>query len=380
MNKKADGCARFYALKLPSQTTFVMKVELNNDVDFDTLQKALDKALIQFDCFNVKLKEGFFTHEFVRNNSNHIIDNRSSLCFYVDFSKSNNYLFQVFYHKNIIHISFFHSLTDGNGAKRFTEHLINCYYDNSENINALPKISYENSYKKYKTGLSKKLGKNVNFDTEKYLSQPSTNTTLSTYTYMYNIKDILQLAKKYNATLTSFYSAVLAMNLDKENLPVSTLTLPVDLRRRFKSDTTRNFSTSVIIDVKNISKTTSINEATTITSKNLTEALSQDNLQNGLNFACTLEQLPYSAVPNFIKRKALKGDKYKNLVNLSNLGGIAPINENVKNIQFLLPPSNCLVASISMNSYADTLYINVSTCYPKENFDTLDTYIKTLFT
>ncbi len=376
IKKKADGCAQFYALNLPKQTTFVMRIELKHAVDLSRLRKSLNASINLFPNFNLRLKKSFFCYKLFENNSQIYIENSNNPCFEIDFVKSYHHMIYATYFKNIIHLSFFHALTDGIGALKFTKKLIEYYFIENVDLSNQVVFSAENSYRKYKTGLSKKRDYKGIFNSCKHTNILGKHANI--FTYKYRLSEMLRLAKHYNTSLTSLYLASLSLALCRDDLPISSISVPVDLRRRFKSATTNNFSASVNLDVRDINNSTTLNQAISLTSNKLSQTLEKNNLQNELNFACTLEQFPYSIIPNFIKKSLLKTDILKNSVNLSNIGKVHLESNCVQSIQFLLPAPNNIFASISMNSFKDDLYVNVSTYLSKNVFDKFNEQISTL--
>ena len=174
--------------------------------------------------------------------------------------------FRVIAFRNRIAVEFFHSLTDGTGALIFLKSLVAEYLEQKYNI----EIPCENGVVNRKDSPTEEeledcFPKNAGAvpasrkDTNAWhmYGEPQRDGFLNLTCFNLSVKEALEMAHKYNSTLTVFISAVMMkalLNLQNEKNPNVKrqkrikLPIPVNLRQLFPSSTLRNFAMYTVPD------------------------------------------------------------------------------------------------------------------------------------
>ncbi len=246
---------------------FRVSVELKENINPDLLSEALQNILPRFPAFDVRIRKGFFWYYFEKNPNGtpQVMPDINNPCHRVKFKENNGYLFRVYYHANRISTDTFHSLADGHGAAVFllsmtAEYLRLTGADISFNefvLNPKEKVrdsELEDSFRKNADSAAK-----MKLETEKCyhsgdLKLPKHNVNITSGIIDYS--EFSKLIKPLGVTATEYLTALLldihirkqaAENRRQRKICVQ---IPIDLRRRFTSDTLRNFTIClrVVID------------------------------------------------------------------------------------------------------------------------------------
>ena len=127
---KLDNAATIYPSTLSKKyaAMFRLTITLNDKVDENILEEALNNIIDRFPTFRFKLKQGLFWCYFKRIKNKVLVENDyNNPMLRINFKNSNNYMFRVRYYENRIAVEFFHALTDGNGGIKFISTLAGEY-------------------------------------------------------------------------------------------------------------------------------------------------------------------------------------------------------------------------------------------------------------
>ena len=262
MWRRLDNSAKIFPLSASKRysTVFRLSVLLNEDIKPDMLEKAVIRTLEKYKSFKVKMRKGFFWHYLEGNSKQPIIQEENERpCKYIDFNLNNGYLFKVTYFKNKINIDIFHALTDGNSGTIFFREIIYtylemCYPEELKGENrSVRKIEYdtEDSYLKNYDKKSKPNGNDKR--AYKLKGKRIENGAVSVIHQIINLEELKNEAKKYNATITQYLTAVLLYSIYNENYikskskkPIK-ICIPVNLKKYFPSKTISNFFSYITI-------------------------------------------------------------------------------------------------------------------------------------
>ena len=256
-----DNAAKVFPGQNTKTWSNVIRYSINLTVDINPiiLEKALKDILPRFPSMCVKIKRGVFWHYFEHNDNIPIIleDDLKHQCVPIRYADSNDFLFRIFYFKNRLTIEAFHALTDGYGCEIFINTLAAQYLrllgHNISNggsvfdITEKPKKEeLEDSFVKNATKGAKASRSKPNIYHRKGEKLPAFCSHV-TVGYM-PVDKIKELCKKYGATITEFFTAVLIeiyisfqKKEEKKQKEIS-IQVPVNARNQFDSQTLRNFS------------------------------------------------------------------------------------------------------------------------------------------
>ncbi len=256
---KLDNAAKIFPGQNSStwSNVFRMGVQLKNDVDPDTLNKAIEATLKRIPCFNVRIKSGLFWHYFEKNpNALLCRPDVKNYCYRIKFKEDKGFLLRVFYRGKRINLDVYHALSDGYGAAVFLSTLLGEYLrlrGESVSYNSFvldpaeePRLSeVEDSYTRYadsKAPYNRK-DKWVYHAEGTKLPSHMCNYVMGIMSY----SQVREVIKKYGVTATEFFAALLIYIHYKKQLRENKkqreicAQIPVNLRKAFPSETLRNF-------------------------------------------------------------------------------------------------------------------------------------------
>ena len=385
---KLDNAAKIYpaARRKNWSNLFRQSVSLCEDVDVSVLQSALDVAVKRFPTIAARLRKGAFWYYLQQvESAPEIQEEYSYPLVYMSKEEMRRCAFRVIVYRDRIAVEFFHSLTDGTGALVFLKNLVAEYLEQKYHIQipceygildrtALPRDEeMEDSFPKYagNVAASRK-------DTNAWhmYGRPQKDGILNLTCFQIPVKEALELAHKYDATLTVFISAVMMqalLNLQKEKNPNVMrhkrikLLIPVNLRQLFPSNTLRNFAMYTIPELDprlgeytfpEICKVIQHKMGTEITAKHMSTVIAT-NVNDEKNPLVRLIPLP---LKNMVMKAVFDSvGETKSCLSLSNLGQVKVpeiMAGYIKRFDFILGVQAAAPYNCGMLSYGDTIYIN----------------------
>lgn len=106
---KLDNAATIYPSTLSKKyaAMFRLTITLNDKVDENILEEALNNIIDRFPTFRFKLKQGLFWCYFKRIKNKVLVENDyNNPMLRINFKNSNNYMFRVRYYENRIAVEF----------------------------------------------------------------------------------------------------------------------------------------------------------------------------------------------------------------------------------------------------------------------------------
>ena len=385
---RLDNAAKIYpaARRRNWSNVFRQSVTLNEDVDISILKSALDVTVKRFPSIAARLRKGVFWYYLQQVEKAPEITEEQSypLCF-MSKEEMRKCAFRVIAYNDRIAVEFFHSLTDGTGALIFLKTLTAEYLEQKYGIK-IPAQSgvldraqeptdeeLEDCFLKNaaKVAVSRKAT-----NAWKLSGLPSKNGFLTLTCFKLPVNSVLELAHKYNCTLTVFLSAVIMQALiklqeEKVDSPHKRkrikLLIPVNLRPLFPSNTLRNFAlyTTPELDprlgeysLQEICKIVHHKMGAEITPKFMSSMIAT-NVNDEKNPLLRLVPLP---IKNAVMKAVFDSvGERKSCLTFSNLGLVKLpeiMTQYVKRIDFILGVQAAAPYNCGMISYNDTIYIN----------------------
>ena len=312
---------------------FRFSVLLKEKVNKENLQKATDKTLEEFPIYRSILKKGLFWYYLEETNSKGIVkEEKTSPCEKL----STPLLFEVTYYKNKINLEVYHALSDGSGCIPFLENLIYNYlkieYKLKDNT-ILTKTSNDekenDSFSKYYNPQNKMKVKSKE-DAYQLKGKWYPEGKLKIITGSTSTKKLKDLAHQYNTTITGLLISLVIKSMEEllsikdKRRPIS-ITVPIDLRKHFKSETVRNFFNVTNISYKFTTNNPPLEEIIHEVNKELKNSLTKEAINDNMSKLIWLENFfLIRLIPLFIKNKVMKyGYKLtrkKQTMGLSNVG------------------------------------------------------------
>lgn len=379
---KLDNVGKLYSslksLKKPN--VFRFSATMKDDIDELALLEALKETLIIYPFFNVSLKQGLFWYYLEESNIKPTVKKENLPITERIYTSSDDVLYRVNYYKKRINLEVSHIIADGKGVADFFRTLITNYVElkykevvEDKQVSSL-EDKIEDSFDKYYNKV--KIRPTKDGKIYRYNNKKLKNRTRFMEMHM-NVKDVLDLAHKNEATITSLLIGVLIhsikseMKLKQRNQTIK-IDVPVDLRKYFKSDSTKNFFGMTNVTYKFGKNDPTVEEVIKDVTKQLKENLSEEKLSERMNLMIALEKnILMRSIPIVIKDIVLViVDRFilgKATSVLSNVGVVKfdkKVEEYVDDINVLNSTEGFQFVIVS---FKDTLSIGISSVYKSNN-------------
>lgn len=318
---RLDNASKIFPATCSYRDTKVFRLvcELNEPVDPEFLQQALNVTLEGFPLYRSVLRRGIFWYYLERSDIYPKVEIESCpVCAPIYLKDRKNLLFRVFYYNNRINMELFHALSDGTGALWFMQALVHHYliYRYKEVLgDKIPKLNYNaslsekmgDSFGRYYAGESPYKWKAGH---DKKREEPSAfrvNGTRMDENRMKLIegsmsaRDVLELAHKYSTTLTVFLTALFIYSIYKEmpamgkRRPV-VLQVPINLRQFFESVTARNFFSTMNVGYHFGKESTDFKDVIQSVRKSFEREVTEESVNERLNRLMALEKNPFARI------------------------------------------------------------------------------------
>lgn len=380
---RLDNVGKFYSAQAggSAQTVFRYAATLQDDIDPEALQHALNRTVGIFPSFNVSLRSGMFWHYLEQADSLPTVQQENlPVCFGLHVN-ARSVLIRVSYYRARINLEVSHMVSDGRGTLSFFQTLLYAYVQERYGVRGIP-IEYdgsdqqksEDSFDKYyehdKAG-STHAPKVYRLTGWKDTADPTFME------YHLPVKDVLALARANGVSLTSLIIAAVVCAIRTE-MPQRArgrairLDIPVDLRQFFKSATTKNFFGLAFVSYVPGDEDEPVEKVAAQINEQLKFATQAEQLKARMNRMIALEKNPALRISPLLAK-----DLFLNLADritsrettttVSNLGKIR-FDERVASY---LRDINILTSSrglnFVLNSFGDDLSIGISTVFANPN-------------
>ena len=256
--RKLDNAALAFPAVTGKNDTRVFRFycELKEEINEETLQKALDRTLEKYPLFRAVLRKGLFWFYLERRDIPAIVKKETGApCSGLYIPDKKTLLFRVSYHKNRINFEVFHALTDGTGAMHFLMELVKDYLQEAHPEKELPELfpdenitgrdMEEDSFSQYYSSDAprKRESKKPAFQLK---GEKLRQEDMSITEVCIPVKEIHARAKAAGVSITVFLTAALIWAIHEEvpqnqaKKPIG-LMIPVNLRNYFPSRSMANF-------------------------------------------------------------------------------------------------------------------------------------------
>lgn len=365
---------------------FRMACELFEEVDPELLQLALDSTIERFPLYKSVLKRGVFWYYFETSEIHPVVENEiNPVCAPIYRKYERNLLFRLFYYKKRINIEVFHALSDGNGALWFMKTLVYHYLlikHKDSFADKVPELNYsasisekmDDSFIRHYHGWDFKNQIAWDWKKEKFLNAFRIKGTridenrVKVIEAAMSAKAVLEEAHKYDTTLTIFLASLLicsiyqVMPARKKRYPI-VLSVPINLRQFFKSETARNFFSTMNIGYRLRGNSVDLKEVIMSLGASFSRELTEERLNRHLNWLISLERNPLTrVVPLPLKNFSLR---FANMIvdlgitgAISNVGRVSMPSEFDGFIrQFTIIP-NVKRPQMAICTYGDRLVVS----------------------
>lgn len=385
-----DNAAKIYPAAATRRWSNIYRLSatLNEEVDREVLQSALDVTVRRFPSIAVRLCRGVFWYyleEIPR--APKIKDDHAYPLVKMPFDDRNTCAFRVLVYKRRIAVEFFHSLTDGGGGLVFLKTLVAEYISQKYGIeipaergvlDRLESPRDEELCDLFPENCAP-VGSGDRYKTDAYrlLGEYEPDGFCHNVTFIMNSNDLREKSRELGVTVTAFMAAAFTMaciKLQNDDCPNIVkqkevkVQLPVDLRRIFGGQTLRNFAyfTTPGIDPRLGEYT--FEEVADIITRFMQLDITKKSMSAKIHPNVKDEQNPFLKIaPLFLKDIAMKivfslvGERTSTL-SLSNLGIVDipdVMRPYVDHFDFVLGPQSTAPYNAGMLTYDGIARLNV---------------------
>ncbi|MGL5259106.1 MAG: alcohol acetyltransferase [Lachnospiraceae bacterium] len=370
-------------------SVYRLSVLLHVTIDPQLLQQAIDMTLPRFPTYKVSIRKGLFWRYLEPNHrpGPFVQEDVRNFCMPMSFNSNNHYLIRFYYYENKISLEAHHSLGDGTGGMsllhtvtavylRLLGHKISNKYLVLD-INTEPDPSeLEDAYMKYSNASVRPPR-----PSEKTYRVRGTKDEFHTFNVIngiLSVKQVLEVSKKYNATITEYLNAVLLYALLQKQKnefhikekPVR-LAMPVNLRRFFPTKTLRNFITMIYPSIDPRLGDYTFEEIVTHVHNYMKYYINEKFLRGDITTnAATQKNLMIRITPLFIKdfvvktfyRKVQDKNSSAGLTNMGALKVPEDMAPFIKRFDIYMGQPFSSRTNCAIISFNDTLTINFASC------------------
>lgn len=381
--RKLDNAAKIFPSASGGHDTTVFRFycELNEKINPDYLQVALNKAIEQFPIFRTVMKKGLFWYYLEDSLIQPIVEKESKYpCSSIYDKDVKKLLFRVSYYENRINLEVYHVLTDGTGAEEFLKAIVANYLlikyelplkEVNLDFDASNYQKADDSYKKYYEKDKKKNHKGR--FAYKIKASKTFKQELKIIEGEMPCKLVLDKAHEYSATITSFFIGILLKAIFEE-MPISdrgrnvVVSVPVNLRKYFDSASARNFFGVIFVPYNFSNMSHELKDIIKYVNDFLKNELDEEKIKFRMNALIGVERNVFiRAVPlcikNIVLNIAFKISEAFETTTVSNLGEVCMPEVFEKYIHSfgMFVATNKIQTGIC--TYNDVLTVSFSSCF-----------------
>lgn len=383
-----DNAANVFPAVSNDKNTNVFRIscELRENVDRDTLQRALDTAMKSFPHFRVVMRRGLFWFYLERVALAPQVEFETERpCSRIFYKSVKELLFRVSYYHRRVNLEMFHAVADGSGAMEFLNMILYHYIllrhrkDPRGQLpapqgEALPSHKAEDSFGHHYNPTEKANPFRQRAFTISGTMLPARN--IQVIEAVMPTSQILSLCKGMDATVTAYLAALLILSIYGGLMPrraVSRpigLTVPVDLRGHFVSESSRNFFSVVEVSYNFSQQPEDFVSVLRSVSEQLREKVQPAALSARMGYNVSVRENVFARfTPLLLKNLILRGAYHKvetaTTSALSNLGRISlpeQYAQYVNRFICLLNPTPLHRLKACVCSYGEEFVIAFTSC------------------
>ena len=394
-----DSSATFYPYFTThkTQSMFCVGAVLNDVVDKQVLENAVNDAILRFPLYKTRVRRGLGAY-YLQENGAHVkvfdLDNRVLIP--INKKLTNRYQFRLSCGGRRVKLEIFHALTDANGAVKFLSAILrryrelqgvefaeDCAIDKCND--PVPASELEDSFKRY----SKLVPKSA-LDLKGMAGGASHRIrgTIRKDGYMLDERDLevvglIEKSKAAGVSATAYIAGVVGYSILKSSRVKKPIVLmvPVNLRKIFPSDTASNFVTFVRLIIKK-GECKTLDDCVQSCAKQLAEKATKDKMGAFISTTVRAQKnIILRCVPLFLMwifvRLGRLFMKSRQTMIISNMGNISlPSELGVEKLTFNLNVSKNNVQNLAAISYGGNCRLTFTSAIeeltvPNAVFDTL---------
>ncbi|AXE39486.1 alcohol acetyltransferase [Acidipropionibacterium virtanenii] len=329
---------------------FRISAEMDDDVDPELLQRALDETYDDYPLYHAVLRRGIFWYYLQDSDLRPAVGPDAQYpCAPIYQADRRNLLFRVMHHRRRIILETFHALSDGTGALWFITDLLDAYcrlchpgdpvppVKNAHPVQGLSTDSFAHYFRGRGPVGPAPGGRTPRHPLGRHVQRVRGTRTPDDRTRLVELTmpaaDVLALARAEGVGLTVHLTALFLESVRRatpatRRAPVMTASIPVNLRQYFPSASARNFFAAIRVEHDYRAADNSVAAVARDLESQFRPRVTPEALHHKLHKLIRFERMPLlRIVPSTLKNDILKGINQGNnralTVAVSNLGRVA---------------------------------------------------------
>lgn len=395
--EKLDNTAHLFPVIAGESMSNVYRISvvLDEEIQKEQLQQALDIVLPKFDGFNVRLRSGVFWYYFEENGkpAPRVAEEANFPCRFIRQNRNHSYLFRVTYYGCRINLEVFHVLTDGMGGLNFLRELAYQYLrlvhpklrvaagdSLSEDTSLNREDSFVKNYRaSHPSGFQKKKAYMIRQDK---LPQGELGVM---HGYM-PVSQLKEVSHRYQASINEYLVSVYIWSVYQgclHGMPTEKpirVAVPVNLRPFFDSVTTKNFFVMVSAEFAPEREGYTFEEVVGIVKESLHSQITKEHLEDLFSYSVSnqknilMRPIPLP-IKNIVMRAVYTKSALANTGTITNIGNVkvdGPYEPYIRQFQAFIAMSKGQYLKGTICSYRDTLVFTFTSIFS-------DTTVQKLF-
>ncbi len=238
---------------------FRCSCQLSEHVEPALLQAALEETLLLFPYFRSTIKKGFFWYYLEQSSLTPLVaEEERTPCSPIYAKDAHGLLFEVSYYRKRINLEIYHALTDGTGGLQFLQQLLTIYLQKrykqlgEERYYAgyINKQATQDGYSKYYHRV--RVHPSANPKAHQLRGERFPGFRFGIIECLFSAGELRALAKRYQVSVSVLLTSYLIESIheggaqEERGRPI-VISLPVNLRSYFPSESLRNFFSVILV-------------------------------------------------------------------------------------------------------------------------------------
>ncbi len=390
--KRLDNAAKIFpsSSSAVDSKVFRLACELEELIDPEILQSALDKTMEKFPFYQSVMKRGIFWYYLEECDIKPVVElEKKAPCRPIYDNNRKNLLFRVLYFKKRISVEMYHVLTDGTGALEFLcmlvyYYIVEKYKDDFKD--AIPSLNDNSTlFQKEDDSFRKYYKKPENSSNESKLKayhikgERLFDNNIAIIEGRMSLSKLLECSRGMKVTLTELMTAIFIQSIQKEmserdqKKPI-VITIPVNLRSYFPSDSARNFFTTISTSYNFSKQENDLDKIIIHIRESFQKELLEEKIRQKMNTLSALEHsVPIRMLPLIIKDTILKiatlFEERSSTASFSNIGKVSMPKEMEKYIRLFDAFTSPNILQACACSFRDNYVLSFATPFKNHNIE-----------
>lgn len=341
---KLDNTAHLFPVIAGESMSNVYRISaiLDEDIQPEYLQEALNIVLPKFDGFNLRLRRGIFWYYFEENGAKapKVTEENTFPCRYIRQNRNRGYMFRVTYYGSRLNLEVFHVLTDGMGGLNFLRELTYQYLrlvhpalrqEDGDHLNSDTSMNREDSFvRNYKRSRPSGFQKQKAYLLREEKLPSGEFGVIHGYMPVSALKEI---SHGYGASINEYLVSVFIWSVYQKCLhgmpskKAVRVAVPVNLRPFFDSVTTKNFFVMVSAEFWPKEENYSFEEVLAEVKESLHSQITKEHLEDLFSYSVSnqknywMRPVPLP-IKNLVMRMVYTRSALANTATITNIGNV----------------------------------------------------------